>query len=179
MGEAMPLALETANFMKFLNKNPLIRARIKAPPGKALVYAGKWTSDTWREISALKKKGDSRLESKEILPDVLRRIQLPGPPSRSLLEYAEDVHKRVPKHPDQFVLWRALSGIYAANAEPPVSFLIGGDVGRDKVFVATELPVLLRNPMVIADPDMRDILEYCRTCVKLGRTEIVVPYLAE
>lgn len=175
----MPLASETIEFMKFLNKNPIIRSQIRAAPGKTLVYVGKWKSDTWREIGVLQARGDSRLEGKEILPHVLRRILLPGPPTRSLLDFVEDLEKRIPKRPDQFVLWRALSGIYVANAAPPVSFLLGGEVGRDRVFVATELPVLLRNPKVMADPDARDILEYCRTCVQSKRTEITVAYLAQ
>jgi hypothetical protein len=175
----MPLASETVDFMKLLNRNPMIRSQIRAAPGKTLVYAGKWKSDTWREIRVLQAKDDGRLEGKEILPDVLRRILLPGPPTRSLFDFLEDVGKRIPKRPDQFVLWRALSGIYVANAVPPVSFLIGGEVGRDKVFVATELPVLLRNPKVMADPDVKDILEYCRTCVQTKRTEITVAYLAQ
>jgi hypothetical protein len=82
----MPLASETVDFMKFLNKNPVIRSQIKAaPPRKTLVYAGKWKSETWREISVLQAKGDSRLEGKELLPQVLRRILLAGSPNRSLL----------------------------------------------------------------------------------------------
>jgi hypothetical protein len=38
----MPLASETVDFLKFLNKNPMIRRQIKAAPGKTLVYAGRW-----------------------------------------------------------------------------------------------------------------------------------------
>jgi hypothetical protein len=165
--------------MRFLNRNPAVRARIKAAPGKTLIYAGVWKLSAWREIDRMKEMDDPRFESKQTLHDVLRRIGLAGWPPRNLLSYVQEVEKLVPKKPDQFILWRALSGIYAANAEPPISFLIGGDITTDKVFAVTELPVLLRNPKVASDADTRDILEYCQKCIRDKRTEIVVPYMAD
>ena len=52
-----------------------------------------------------------------------------------------------------------ISGIFAANAIGAVSFQIGSDVGRaNKVFAATELNVLQRNPNV--DARTKDLLAY-------------------
>jgi len=64
-----------------------------------------------------------------------------------------------------------LSGIYASKAIGSVSFYIGSGVSKsNKVFAATEIPVLLRNPHV--DPVTKDILSYYQRCIQSGQTAI-------
>ena len=58
-----------------------------------------------------------------------------------------------------------MSGIFAANAVGPVSFYVGSGINKkDKVFAATEIPVLLRNPNV--DALTKDVLAYYQRCVQ-------------
>src|SRR5205823_6102240 len=86
---------------------------------------------------------------KTTLADALSRIDLPGTPFGNLLAYAQEVERRVPQRPDAFILWRALSGIYAMNAVGKVSFQIGsGMTAMGRVFATTELGIPLRNPLV-------------------------------
>jgi hypothetical protein len=134
----------------------------------------------WREIRTLKQR-DTQYADKEILHDVLGRVSAPNTPFKSLLLYAQDVERQLEllrrtrnadTDTDGNVLWRALSGIFAANAEGAVSICIGRDVTRQKVFASTELPVLLRNAKI--DSDTRDILHYYARCVAAGQTDIGV-----
>ena len=74
------------------------------------------------------------------------------------------------------MIWRALSGIFAANATGKVSFWIGGGVNESKVFVVTELKVLLRNPHV--DPVVKDLLEYYLRCVQNKNPDMNVGFIS-
>jgi len=102
---------------------------------------------------------------------VLASIATPGQAHSSLLAWAKALDSQAPWKENGFLVWRALSGIFASNAKGRVSFAIGSGVTKDeKVFAATELPVLLRNPRI--DAVTRDILAYYQRCVQSGMHEI-------
>ena len=160
----MALQPPTVEILKFLNQNPSIRAQIRATPGNTLLYAGNFFKPVWREIEEMKRTLP-QAAMKQTLPDVLARIPVPGKPFSSLLAYVQDIERRVPWKPDGFTIWRALSGILAANAIGPVSFYIGSGVSKvDKVFAATEMSVLERNPNV--DAITKDVLAYYQRCIQ-------------
>ena len=118
-----------------------------------------------KELDELKKTAPE-IANKELLPDVLGRIQAAGTEHVSLLAYVEAVEKQVPWFGDGYTLWRALSGIYVSNAVGRVSFYIGSEVSidRKKVFAATEISVLARNPNV--DALSKDVLAYYQRCIE-------------
>ncbi|MBZ5560957.1 MAG: hypothetical protein LAP13_00895 [Acidobacteriia bacterium] len=172
----MPLQQPTKDFLKYLKRNPAIRDQIRAAPGKTLLYAGRFFKPMWKEIEELK-RGNPQAWDKQTLPDVLVRILTPGSGFNNLLLYTQDVEGRVPWKPDGFVVWRALSGIFAANASGAVSFQIGSGVKADeKVFAVTEVSVLLRNPNI--DATTRDLLEYYVRCVQSKNADINVGQMA-
>src|SRR5579863_1728160 len=186
----MPLQPPTKAFLSFLQKNPAIRDQIRAASGNTLLYAGAFFKPVWKEIADLKQsdrkappretpqallEGDARPEqvgpqvaAKETLPDVLARINSPNKSFVSLLAYVQDLERRVPWRPDGFTLWRALSGIFAANAVGAVSFSVASGVTKDKVFAATELGILTRNPNV--DALTKDVLAYYQRCLDSKQT---------
>jgi hypothetical protein len=170
----MPLRPETRAFLGFLQTHPAIRDRIRAAPGKTLLYAGAFFKPVWREIEEMKRTRPE-LADKELLPDVLARIPAPGGSHASLLAYAQAVERQVPWKPDGFIVWRALSGIFAANAVGPVSFQIASGVSGEKVFAATELWVLLRNPKI--DALTRDVLAYYQRCIQNKQTAVNVGFV--
>lgn len=113
----------------------------------------------------------------EILPEALARVPMPTPPHASLQAYVDTVVAQVPRNPDHFTLWRALSGIFAHNAIGRVSCYIGSKVDpTTKVFAATEVSVLLRNPNI--DETTRDLLAYYQRCIRRGETGINVGFLS-
>src|SRR5690349_5361192 len=111
----MPLHVKTIEFLKYLNQHPIVRTRIRAAPDRTLLYAGRFIKPAWKEI-ADSKQTLPNVSSKETLPDVLARIVPPDTPFPTLLHYTVDVERQVPWKPDGFTVWRALSGIFAANA---------------------------------------------------------------
>ena len=166
----MALQRETKSFLAFLQGRPDVRGKIRAAPGRTLLYAGTFFKPVWKEIAELK-RARPEFAAKELLPDVLARIPVPGTGHPHLLAYAQGVERAVPWRPDGFIVWRALSGIFAANAVGPVSFQIGSDVAASgKVFAATELAVLLRNPNV--DARTKDVLAYYQGCIQNKKTAI-------
>jgi hypothetical protein len=166
----MALHPATKEFLMFLQKNPIIRARIKAPANTTMLYAGRFFKPIWQEIE-IAKLTDPQVRSKALLPDVLARIEAPNHPHQSLLQWAKALDSYQPWRENGYVVWRALSGIFASNASGAVSFAIGSGVSKvDKVFAATELPVLMRNPKV--DATTKDILAYYGRCIKSGQTAI-------
>jgi len=145
----MALLQQTRQLMTFLRDNPQIRARIAAPPNSTLVYCGSFMWPAWQEIEELRRTWP-QAASKRLLPEVLAGIHTPGQPYPTLLAWAKAV-----EHPwldNGFIAWRALSGIYAANAKGAVSFYIASNVTKGKVFAATELPVLCAIPMSMPLP---------------------------
>lgn len=160
----MGLDPATKDFLKFLNKNPSLRLQIKAPHNKTLLYAGRQIQAAWREIEHMKRTEPS-VREKVTLPDVLARLRTSNSQYPTLLSWVQSVDKIQPWKQNGFIAWRALSGIFAANASGQVSFIIGSGVAKEeKVFAATELPILLRNPNI--DTQTKDILAYYDRCVK-------------
>jgi len=159
----MPLPQPVKELLSFLQKNPFVRSRIAAPPNATLIYAGNFFRPVWQELETLK-RSNPEVASKHMLPDVLGSISTPGQPYPTLLAWAKAFDGLTPWKENGFIVWRALSGIYASNAVGAVSFAIGsGITANDKVFAATELTVLLRNPNI--DPITKDILSYYQRCI--------------
>ena len=73
----MPLLQPTKDFLRYLQQNPAVRAQIRAAPGKTLLYAGTFFRPVWQEIAA-QKRSSPQLADKQVLPDVLERIQVSG-----------------------------------------------------------------------------------------------------
>jgi hypothetical protein len=173
----MPLRNETRGLLSFLQKNPGVRARIAAPPDATLLYAGSFFRPMWQEIEQLKRSFPQQLASKRTLPEILGGIPTPGQPHSTLLAWAKAIDGLQPWKENGFIAWRALSGIFASNASGKVSFCIGSNVTKaDRVFAATELPVLLRNPGV--DAVTKDLLAYYDRCVKGGQSAMTIGFIA-
>jgi len=172
----MPLLQPTKDFLSFLQKNPAVRSKIAAAPNSTLLYAGNFFRPVWQELEQLRRRNRD-LASKTLLPDVLAAIPTPGQPHPTLLAWAKALDTLVPWKENGFIVWRALSGIFAANATGSVSFYVGSNVAKsDKVFAATELPVLLRNSNI--DATTKDVLAYYDRCVRSGQTAINFGYVA-
>jgi hypothetical protein len=163
----MPLQPLTKAFLSFLQQNPAVRDRIRAAPGNTLLYAGAFFKPVWKEITDLK-QSNPQVATKETLPDVLACINSPDKSFASLLVYVQNLERRVPWNPDGFTLWRALSGIFAANAVGAVSFCVASEVTKDKVFAATELGILARNPNV--DALTKNVIAYYQRCLDNKQT---------
>jgi hypothetical protein len=74
-------------------------------------------------------------------------------------------------------MWRALSGIFAANAEGAVSFQIGSGVTpQRKVFAANEVAVLARNSKV--DATTSDLVAYYQRCIASGQPDINTGFMS-
>lgn len=171
----MPLLPQTKELLSFLQKNPGVRARIAAPPNTTLLYAGNFIRPVWQELEQLKRISVA-VASKQMLPDVLARIQTPGMTHPHLLAWVKALDTLVPWRENGFIAWRALSGIFAANAVGGVSFCIGSGIEKsEKVFAATELPVLLRNPNV--DAITRDVIAYYQRCAQAGQSAVNFGYM--
>jgi hypothetical protein len=160
---------ETRQFLHYLQTQPLVRAQLKAPRDSTVLYAGKVVHEAYKEIKVLIA---TRAEYRHLvtLEEVLNGLPAPDTPFSTLQEYANSVLAVVPKLDDQFILWRALSGIYASNARGQVSFYTGTGISRDnddvdrrKVFAVTELHVLGRNEKV--DTLTQDIVAYYQRCL--------------
>ena len=166
----MALLQPTKDLMVFLQNNPGVRSQIAAPPNATLLYAGNFIRPMWQELAQLK-LSLPQAATKQILPDVLARINTPVQPHPNLLAWAKALDNLAPWKENGFIAWRALSGIFASNACGSVSFCVGSNVTKsDKVFAATEVAVLLRNPNV--DTNTRNILEYYQRCINSGQSAI-------
>ena len=172
----MPIHEPTKTFLRYLAKNPTVRMQIASPPGKTLLYAGNFFKPVWQELTDLKRRNPT-LATKEILPEVLGRILVQGQPFPRLLDWAQDLDGLNPWKENDFLVWRALSGIYAANAIGAVSFYVGSGISKDdKVFAATELGVIARNPNV--DAITKDMVAYYKRCVETKQTDINTGYIS-
>jgi hypothetical protein len=171
----MTLQPGTRALLAILHAHPLLRWQIRASPNQTLLYSGSFFRPIWKEIADFK-RSHPELASKETLPDVLARLPVPGTthPYPSLLQFVLDVEQ--PWQPDGFIIWRALSGIFASNAVGSVSFQIGSGVGDSKVFAATEVPVLLRNPNV--DAVTKDLLAYFQRCIRSRQPNVDLGFIS-
>jgi hypothetical protein len=172
----MPFRQSTKDFLTFLKQHPEIRNQVRAAPGRTLLYAGSFFKPMWKEIADYK-RAHPEVADKEMLPDVLKRVIAPGTGYLSLLAYVHDTERQVPWNPDGFTIWRALSGIFASNASGAVSFQIGSGIEPGKkVFAATELSVLSRNPAV--DEMTRNLLAYFQRCIQTKDANINVGFMS-
>ena len=171
----MALETETRKLFAFLRQNRAVRDRIAAPPNATILYSGQILKPAWKEVADMKHKYPA-LSARKTLPEVLAKIGLTGQPYGNLLEWAQSLDSIPPWRDNGFIVWRALSGIFASNAVGTVSFVIGSGISHnDKVFAATEVPVLLRNSRL--DPMTRDLLEYYRRCIAQRKSDIGVSFI--
>jgi hypothetical protein len=67
--------------------------------------------------------------------------------------------------------------VFAANVVGAVSFCVGSQVTKDKkVFAATEVAVLARNPNL--DATTRDLVAYFQRCIQSGQARINAGFIA-
>ena len=88
----MPMLQPTKDLLQFLQKNPAVRAQIRAAPDKTLLYAGSFFKPVWRELAELK-LSSPQIAAKQILPEVLERIRVAGQAFANLLAWAQDIDK--------------------------------------------------------------------------------------
>lgn len=166
----------TKAFLSYLRAHPEVRHQIRAAPGRTLLYAGSFFKPMWQEIADYK-RAHPEVAQKQMLPDVLARIMVPGTGYPNLMVYVQNVERQVPWQPDGFTLWRALSGIFASHATGAVSFQVGsGFAASEKVFAATEASVLARNPNV--DATTKDLLAYFQRCIQSGQADINLGFIS-
>ncbi len=162
--------------MQYLQRHPEVRAQIRAAPDATILYAGMVMKPAWKEIEELRLRLP-HMSTKRTLPEVLRTIELSGAPFPNLLLWVQTLDGLQPYKENGHVAWRALSGIFASNASGTVSFVIGSGVTRaEKVFAATEVSVLLRNPKI--SQLTRDLLEYYKRCIDEGRPNLNVSFIS-
>jgi hypothetical protein len=172
----VPLQTATRAFLAFLRCHPELRTRIAAEPGTSIFYAGSLLKPIEEELADVKRLSPD-VAQKMTLGDVLSRLEVPELSSTSMLSYVLAIEQRVPRRPDAFILWRALSGIYATNAVGKVSFQIGsGMTAMGRVFATTELGILLRNPHV--DETSKDLLAYYDRCIRRGEDGVNVGFFS-
>lgn len=172
----MALLRPTRELLTFLRTNPAVRDQIRAAPNKTLLYAGQLIRPAWRELADLR-RADPRVADKVMMADVLEYIPTPAAPFPNLQEWAMSLDHLTPWNENGFISWRALSGIFASNAVGTVSFYIGSDVRRDnKVFAATELPVLAKNPNI--DALTKDIVAYYQRCIQNKQSDLNFSFIA-
>ena len=172
----MALHIETKALLQFLKNNPAIRSRIKSPPNMTILYAGRLNQAAWMEIKQMRTRYPQLL-GRKMLPEVLESIQLVGAPFQNLLVWVQSLESLVPKEHNGFIGWRALSGIFASNAVGAVSFVIGSGITKEeKVFAATEVSVLLRNPHI--DATTKDLLAYYQRCIQNKDPNLNLSFIA-
>ncbi len=183
----------TRHFLNYLQKHPDLRARIRAPMGQTVAYAGTVaTEPVWQRLLRMQISAPGPNDFC-MLPDILKRIMVPNdmfaavglitaPSVRTMLDFVNfltgegGLPKQVPWDPDGFIIWRALSGIFMSNAAGRVRLLVADVPNRDgKVFFKTEMFVLSRNPNI--DPFSKGALDLLRKQISagspLGQIELV------
>jgi len=163
----MGLHHDIRELLVYLSKNPSIRNQIRAERDRTLLYAGNFFKPVWKEIYDYR-RAMGLAHDKTILPDILEKIRLPDAPYSTFKEWLEELDKIQPWVKNGYIAWRALSGIFASNAKGKVSFMIGGGVTKanKKVFAATEIHVLNRNPQI--DPVTKSAVQYYLRCIQSG-----------
>ncbi|MBV8494228.1 MAG: hypothetical protein JO162_12225 [Alphaproteobacteria bacterium] len=172
----MALLQETRSFLKFLHDNEPLRRRIAAAPDKTLLYAGSIIRPAWKELAELRARNRND-SSFEILPDVLNRLPPPPGATGTLKSYVEALTERVPWRDNGFILWRALSGIFASNAVGKVYFYVGSGISAEKVLATTEIGVLARNRNI--DPVSLEVIRYIQDCIRTRRPDINFGYMPD
>lgn len=180
----MALLPETRSFLAYLQKHRDLRYRIRAGRDRTILYVGdgfptlggNGFTPNWRELQSYQAKRPGIVET---LHDVLRTLPAPPPHVGTLQSYAEKLaadEKRTNGSRAERVIWRALSGIFASNAQGTVWFLVGSHVDPNtKVFALTEVHVLRRNPDI--SRVSKSILEYYVRCIQNRNPDIGGSYL--
>jgi hypothetical protein len=167
---------QTRALLVFLNKNPPVREQIAAKTNSTILYAGRLIKPAWKEIAEWK-ESLPQLATKKTLPEVLETISIAGQQHPTLLAWVKSLDDLQPWNENGFIAWRAVSGIFASNAVGAVSFVIGSGISKsNKVFAATEISVLSRNPNI--DEITRDLLQYYQRCLAAGKSDLCVSYVA-
>ena len=173
----------TKDLLRFLKTHPEVRSRIRAARDRTVLYSGRFFRPMWKETET-----DPDLADKQTLGYVLKRVMLPGNRHGNLAAYVDAAIQDVEREKrdvqaNRDIIWRALSGIFASNAEGKVSFQIGEGVSKEidpkkprNVFAATEVDVLLRNPRV--DATTRDLLAYYKRCIQSKDANINVGFIS-
>jgi hypothetical protein len=171
-GGMMAIQPETRAFLVYLQKHKDVRARLKADRDKTLLYAGHFFAPMWRELESFQRKNPGTIQ---ILPDVLRKIPAPPGSRGTLKDHVDGLTAKVSPG-DQLIIWKALSGIFASNAEGTVYFSVGSGVDSNtKVFPSTEISVLARNKNISIEA--RQMVEYYQRCVREKRVDMNAGFL--
>ncbi len=183
------LLRKTREIFEYLHNNRDVRLQIRAAPDKTLVYSGSFPRNgawirngsqrtlhgkemggVWQHV-LFQKEINPHWRDKEILPEVLDDIPV-STRGGTLLDWANELDELKPWKDNGFLMWRALSGIFCANAKGTVSFCIGSEVSKDdKVFAANEISVLLRNPEV--DVTSKELLRYYQRCLQTKQPALI------
>jgi hypothetical protein len=163
----------TREFLDYLYQNKDVRDRIKAGRDKTCLYSGVWVGPVWKDLQNYQRLHPGSIE---ILPDALKKIPAPPGNQGTLFDHVQSFKDRVPSG-DEDCIWKALSGIFASNAEGNVYFSVGFGVTADKVFSSREISVLTRNPKISATS--RDLLEYYARCIRAKRYDIGTGFLPD
>jgi hypothetical protein len=169
----MVLQPGTRALLSILHAHPSLRWQMRGVPNRTLLFSASFFRSVWKELADLKRT-NAAVKSKDTLLDVLARLPVPGTPYSSLLAFVQDVDH--PWQPDGFLVWRALSGILASNAEGAVFYQIGAGIEPSRVFAAAELPGVLRDPSV--DAVTKDLLAYFQRCVQSRQPGVNLEFLA-
>lgn len=160
---------ETRQFLRYLHAHPSVRTEIQAPEHATVLYAGTLFRKAFEELKALQATPTGR--HLVMLEDVLKKVAAPDTDYPTLYAYANAASSNERQDEDTLIIWRALSGIYAAQARGQVSFYVGKGVSRDKndlqnrkVFALTEVHVLERNGHL--DTLTKDIVAYFQRCLR-------------
>lgn len=157
----------TRDFLTYLQQSKGVRDRIRAERNKTLLYAGEFSGPIWAQVETFQRNHPGAVQ---ILPEILRSIPAPTGHGGTLKDHVDALTSKVPSG-DQLVIWKALSGIFASNAEGTVYFSVGSGVDpKDKVFPSTEISVLLRNPRI--STVSRQLVEYYQRCVREKKTDM-------
>ena len=183
------LSKEVTEFFDYLLDNREIVLRIRADPGKTLVYSGSFPRNgmwirngsqrtlhgeemggVWQHV-LFQKKLNPHWRDKQILPEALVKIPVPTR-GGTLHDWVKELDKLKPWKDNGFLVWRALSGIFCANATGSVSFYIGSEISKDdKVFAAIEIDMLLDNPNV--DATSKELLRYYQECLRTKQPALI------
>ena len=105
-----------------------------------------------------------------MLPDVLARILVAGQPFPCLLEWAKALDHLTPWKENGFLVCVPYP-VLCSEVRSAVSFYIGSGISKaDKVFAATELGVIARNPNV--DGVTKDMVAYFKRCLETKSVDI-------
>jgi hypothetical protein len=172
----MPLPAETKALLSYLQRNPLVRAAIRADPDQTVVYCGKLIEPAWIEFKRMKKTLPE-LAHRKLLPEILESVQTPGAPFPNLFAWVQSMDALSPKETTSFLAWRVVSGIMCANAIGKVSFIIGNDIDRKtKVFAATEVWALSSNTKL--DATTKELISYYKDRILSGHTDFGITFIA-